>query len=59
MATTGPIIVDLKASTRWARLAAWMLHPLVWVGLLSADRVVALAMRFVRIEAKVEGWGGD
>lgn len=59
MATTGPIIVNLRANTRWVKPVAWTLYPLVWLGLLSGERAVSIAMQFARVEAVAEGWGGD
>jgi len=59
MAVTGPIIVKLRTNTRWVKPVAWALYPLVWLGLLSGESAVSIAMRFVRIEAVSEGWGGD
>jgi len=59
MAECGPIIVHLRANTRWVKPVAWALYPLVWLGLLSSERAVSIAMRFARVEAVSEGWGGD
>lgn len=57
MATNGPIIGKLRTNARWIKPVAWALYPLVWLGILSPERAVAFAMRFVRVD--VEGWGGD
>lgn len=47
------IIVQLRAHTRLATCVAWMLYPLVCVGLLTEETVVALAMKFVRVRADI------
>lgn len=59
MATTSPIIVRLTSNLRWVTPVAWALYPLVFLGIISAERAVAYAMRFARVTTHVEGWGGD
>lgn len=58
MAETGPIIIHLSANTRLVKPVGWALYPFVWLGFISAERAIAFAMRFARVEAKVEGLGG-
>jgi len=59
MASIEHITVNLRAHTRVARSVLIILTPLVRTRLLSVDRAIAFAMRFVRVEARSEGWGGD
>lgn len=59
MATNARLILHLRANTRWVMPVAWSLYPLVWLGLISVERVVAIAMQFARVEVVSEGWGRD
>ncbi|WP_395393073.1 hypothetical protein WBP07_17970 [Novosphingobium sp. BL-8A] len=53
------ITIHLRARTRMVMPVAWALYPLVYLRIMSAERAVAIAMRFARVEASMEGWGGD
>ncbi|MFT4056173.1 MAG: hypothetical protein QM681_16840 [Novosphingobium sp.] len=53
------ITVRLTTNLRCATAIAWALYPLVFLRAISVERAVAFAMRFARVDAKVEGWGGD
>lgn len=59
MANTGPITFKICARTRLACMALHALTPAVVLGLIGPDRAVAFAMRFVRVDLRPEGWGGD
>lgn len=55
MASIIPINLHLSAKTRMASIVLRALIPAVWIGLVTAS----ISMLFVRLSARLEGWGGD
>jgi len=53
------ITIHLRSNTKFCKPIALTLCPLVWIGIMDWWRAVAIAARFARIDAHVEGWGGD
>lgn len=52
MAQTDHIKLNLRADTRLAVHVFRALYPAVWLGLLSAERAIAIAMRFVQVRTE-------
>lgn len=50
MSTIGPVVLQLKADTRSVKLAVRVLYPLVWLGILSPERAIAIGARFIRVK---------
>ncbi|AJA07454.1 Putative membrane protein [Sphingopyxis fribergensis] len=59
MATLAPMTLHISAKTRMASFVLRAFLPLAWLGLISSDRAASFVMRFVRLDARLEGWGGD
>lgn len=59
MATLDPLTLQINAKTRFASFVLRALLPIAWLGLVSSDRAASIVMRFVRLDVRLEGWGGD